>query len=371
MKTSVMLSLAIATFAVASPAKRAKCGGGHHGSVYPHSSVSSAGYSASSGASYHAAVGTVCTTTATVSTSVTSTSTITSTPAAVTTTSFSTETDTTTETVEGNVATFTSTSTVFTTTTEEATSSVTATETDTVTVTSDTPTSTVAASPGFVPIQSVYGDNGRAQKRGLQARATKFDQHNLPTCTSTATESTTVTATSTATSNVEAPTPTSTQTFFTTVTSTSTVATDAETTTTTTVTEPVATTTTVTSTVATTTATSTSTEYVGPTPTAYAACSADNILSEYMGRGINSFNPDNGFEQIPALFASAADCCIACVNDSNCEGSAYVDGSCYVLTGGATCDPAASYGAFEATAESAFAELSNSNCGQWRLDSSN
>jgi len=367
MKTSVMLSLAMATFAVASPAKRSKCGGGQHGGAYPHSS---AGYSASSIASYSAAVGTACTTTTTVSTSVTETSTITSTPDAVSTTSYSTETETTTETVEGNVGTFTSTSTVYTTTTEEATSSVTATETETITITEDTPTSTIAPSPGFTPIQSVYGDSVEQQKRGVKARGAKYDQYNLPSCTSTATESTTVTATSTSTTNVEAPTPTSTVTFFTTVTSTSTVATDAETTTTTTVTEPVATTTTVTTTVATETATATETEYVGPTPTAYGACGADNILSSYMGRGIDTFSPDNGFEPLPALFASAADCCVACVNDDSCEGSAYVDGSCYFLTGGATCDPSASYGAFDATSEGVFAELSNSNCGQWRFESS-
>ncbi|KAJ1324800.1 hypothetical protein MN608_09504 [Microdochium nivale] len=381
MKSTVVLSLALASVAVASPTKKGNCGGPHSNApsyvAYPVDSSTSS--SALPHATYSAAstYGTVCTTTSTAVESTTETAVETTTPAAVTTITTETETQTTTTTEDLIASTLTSTSTVFETNTQ--TDSVTETSTSTVltTVTATPETTTVQPSPGFVPIQSKYPQQ-QANKRSPPAEVANarrgLDSDPVPSCTSTATELTTVTNTATATSTVEAPTPTSTGTETTTFTSTSTVlVTPASSTSTVLQTDQVTTTTTVTTT-ETATTTSTTTDFAGPTPTYYAACGPDNILSRYNGGNVDNtrFNSDS-IQRYPGV-GNGYDCCAACFADSNCYLSFYYQGvGCQKLTkrNGFTCDAATVQDSFRANSGTGISlEVYNSNCGQYSFRAS-
>ncbi|KAJ1324005.1 hypothetical protein MN608_10064 [Microdochium nivale] len=387
MKSQVLLALAFASTALASPAKRAKCGGGHDGnlssySAYATSTTSGTSYSTlsdttSSATSSLPAVGTICTSTSTATEVVTETESSTSTPAPVTTVTTETETTTETTTLSQETSIFSSTSTVFTTDIKTDTATVESTSVVTVTETSPAPTSTVERKAAFTPIQSVYGPNGISARSEPTANARLAREAGalvmlaLPDCTETTTQETTVTQTSTSTVNIEAPTPTSTNTATTTVTSTSSVLlVPASSTTTILQTDVVTSTSTVTST-QTVTSTTVSVEFTGPTPIYYAVCGGtDNTLSSYRGQPLANVGISYSLQLVRGV-AEGYDCCALCEADPNCGLSLFSErvGGCHkVLPGSASCDATASRGQFLVNGSEGFkVTVYNSNCGQWSM----
>lgn len=271
-----------------------------------------------------------------------------------------------TETTTLDKSTSVTTTTEFETNTETDTVTETSTVVTTTTIAGPTETTTVATPAGFTPIKSVYGDNGQPSKRSpeqtaaaLYRRAT-FPEDVVP-CTLTATDSTTVTSTSTSTSTIEAAAPTSTATETSTITTVSTVLQEPATSTETT-TELVQTTTTVTTT-ATTASTSTTMEAAGPTATYYAACADDNILTSYMGSGVQWTQVDGAVNQVGTK--SPYDCCVECQKSSTCGLSFTWYGRCYLAEVG-VCNPRGDAAYFH-TVQVQADGLSNGRCGRWFL----
>jgi hypothetical protein len=75
----------------------------------------------------------------------------------------------------------------------------------------------------------------------------------------------------------------------------------------------------------------------GATPTSYAACSPNNIISTYQGQPINADNFGCGFNNsFPS--DSAYGCCVSCQTEGGCAGTIYVDGTCLLADDCGTCD---------------------------------
>ncbi|KAI9711669.1 MAG: hypothetical protein M1812_007102 [Candelaria pacifica] len=326
------------------------------------------------------------------STKQTNTPTITKTPVPTTVSVSSTATVVSTTTLQQVTDTFSTTSSVFVTSTETQTVTQTATTTTDVTVTADPSTTTIQPSPGFTPAASVVpaGQAGTAKKRDvLPGRRGKIEgraatqrlliQNHKPTFIpalypTTVTCGVLVRTTSTRTTLFTAapttktlPPSTVTSTIPVTITSTSTVAQTNAQTTLSFSTTIIQTTTTYTTTTTTQTATNTVT-VTPPGPTVYAACASNNLLKSVNGQGIQFVQGqtvDGTFGSTDA--SSAYDCCVACLNDSNCAISAYSSPStCYTLgLGSSTCSPntnAASFGTGGDPADGFV--VSDSNCGQ-------
>lgn len=121
------------------------------------------------------------------------------------------------------------------------------------------------------------------------------------------------------------------------------------------------------------TATSTSTETI--TPTSYAACQANNILTKYQGQAIvNVFNRGRGSATVYdySQADTPEECCVQCIRKDGCTGTIFRAGDAYCLlmyADGRTCASQSSNIAQFVTGSStdtAFI-LSNGACGyqQW------
>ncbi|KAH7018448.1 uncharacterized protein B0I36DRAFT_368469 [Microdochium trichocladiopsis] len=133
---------------------------------------------------------------------------------------------------------------------------------------------------------------------------------------------------------------------------------------------PAMTTATVTRFTSTVTSTITSTVYA-PTPTVYAACAADNYLSEYQNSPIGTVQTPASVQTFPGV-ESAEDCCTACMKEPTC-GISYFDdtnASCFGSTQGELdrCDASQEIAYFNVQETDAFYTISNGRCGQWYFD---
>lgn len=321
-----------------------------------------------------------CTSTRSATKTVTSTRKVTRYPSPTTTTIYFVKTSTETKTLPPQTSVFSTTSTFFATTT--ATESITQTDTVTESFTTDVapPTSTVAAPAGMTPIRSVYPNSAKRapednvlkvrqlENRGyvayhpsdLKCTTTRYKtvtqktKTHYKTTTSTAKRQTiTKKRTSIITSTESVlPSPVSqTETFSTTSTITETSTSTA---------------------LETTTTSTTTTQTVGPTPTFYAACGPDNILSQYNGNTVDTLllaDPLGSATLLPNT-NSAYDCCVACLQTSGCAGSGYTPGICFGLTADVQCNGGLSSGTFVARGSSGGGfQVSNSGCGQWKVGS--
>ena len=116
--------------------------------------------------------------------------------------------------------------------------------------------------------------------------------------------------------------------------------------------------------VTTTTITSTVADVAGATPTSYAACAANNIVSSYNGSPIDQGNFFEGY--VAALSSdSPYDCCVACQTYGGCGGTLFYAGTCYLSNDAGTCDGSVVDAYFYA-ASGGFTGISVSNgpCGQ-------
>lgn len=286
------------------------------------------------------------------------------------------ETSTSTSTLAQDTSIFSTTTVLYTTST--VTSSVTDSETLTITTTTtEAPTTTTIGAPaGFTPVKSVFPGGSAPVKRHNEDRKQKQPSepevhvHDIKKCTSSKfstvykTESRTRTSTvwrkgSTVTSTATSTVTTVTSVLPTPASSTVTV----ESTSTLSSVSIVATTTTL-------TVTNTATELAGPTPTFYAACSDDNILTNIDGQYVSALyygNGATGGSMNLGTFTSAYQCCVACLNNVNCKGAGYIAGSiCIGATSQSTCDGSVQGPRFGATGQTNVGwAVSNSPCGQW------
>ncbi|KAI9719705.1 MAG: hypothetical protein M1828_006138 [Chrysothrix sp. TS-e1954] len=165
------------------------------------------------------------------------------------------------------------------------------------------------------------------------------------------------------------PAKTTTKTVLATTTSTKTVPNADASTTVTSTTSTVVTSTATTVTTTTQTATVTSTD-VEASPTIYANCQPNNIISQFNGVNINGVSFPNGILSNTFPVNDAPSCCINCVNAPNCGGFAWAEGNCILFNdgnGGTTCDPTAV--AFQFSTgflgrQQPPSNVGNANCGQ-------
>lgn len=122
-------------------------------------------------------------------------------------------------------------------------------------------------------------------------------------------------------------------------------------------------------TITTQTVTATLTQFIGATPTAYAACAPNNIITTYNGASIDQGDFRYG---VLSSFtaASAYDCCVACQTAAGgCGGSLYLDGSCNLSTDTGVCDGSLVAAYFMAgTGDFPGISLSNGPCGQQKYE---
>ncbi|EME49690.1 hypothetical protein DOTSEDRAFT_76918 [Dothistroma septosporum NZE10] len=332
------------------------------------------------------------------------TPTITVTPKSVTCTRHFTTTVSTTKTLPQTTNTFSKTELFTETSTVLTTFITTSTSTSFETTTSTLDTTTVAAS-GVIPISSALAANGHtvSKKRrrsssdrvqdarpvAIQERAVAqriicgsdgtitFDPPQYSgtvTCFKAVQIVTTKVLTSTAkkTRTMTAPQRKTTKTLYTTRTKTLTeTPVAASTTVTFSHTDTITTTSTASSTVV-VPYTTTSTIYA-PQPTAYTACSKDNIASFVDGKRIYNIavtDPNHGFS-FGSNTADAYSCCAQCVQSGTCGGSTWhpASGTCYFFpVVGATCSPTSQSGTFlTQNGTNLGFEVSNSPCGEVAL----
>lgn len=274
----------------------------------------------------------------------TSTPSVTTTPAPSTVTVSITDTTFVTTTLPADIYTFTTTSTEVQTeiNTENTITTTTTTTTSTVFTTS---TTTIAASAGFIPVESsIPGSLKRSAnipKPALRERQTKpkyifTSQKGKLVCSPAiypqsvkcigivaiiTTKILTRTATSTATTTAATPVFTSTASFSTTITVT--ITPDQATTTITVIESSTVTTTT---TIAGTTITQTQSQTVtqaAPQATYYAACANNNIITTIYGQGIISGGSSEGLTTAQGFGNTAYDCCVTCLNTPGCGSSLF------------------------------------------------
>ncbi|KAJ4244016.1 hypothetical protein NW762_014629 [Fusarium torreyae] len=322
------------------------------------------------------------------------------TPATSTTTITDTSTSTTIVTLPESTDTFTITS-LFTTTSTQSQSVTSISTVVTTTTEVTTSTSTVATPAGFTPVALEDGYAAR-RKRGLSKRCRRKKTKSPETPKTPETNNSALNNTikrvgnrlaffpimypqavtcrdtievvvtssiirpscrTTPTTTITLPTITSTVRASTTTVVTSTASPpDASTTITTSSTVTVMTTTTSTLT-SITTSTSTSTS-IAPAQTTYAACSANNL--------VNSANGGHAIEQlflsgplVQANVGTAYDCCVSCMQTTNCVGSGFAGGQCNMVVG-TTCDATSQDQGGFGTADNTdlFLTISNGPCGQ-------
>ncbi|KAI5866723.1 hypothetical protein GGS23DRAFT_284559 [Durotheca rogersii] len=323
----------------------------------------------------------------TITDSVTATTTeiTTTTPTELTTTTvFTTETATVTESQATD--TYTTTSTEYSTSTEFHTITGTITVIRTVVSSVQPPTRTVSAPAGFTPIKSALpGIVARSVGRLVIGRSPRSRIPDCPVATPTIgeietyashvackttsfTTLTTTVATSTTTETITDSTSTSTETSTSTIITTTTeVPIPAETTSTVYTTEVITTETTV-PTTRTVTITTTSTATVGPTPTAYRQCQADNLASKINGKAINFFIQSH--QLVGYGFVSEdVDCCDVCRKTANCGGFKLLANGYCQLAKTTTCNgalKAATIGSWPQPLED-IKFVGNGACGQVRI----
>ncbi|APA11060.1 predicted protein [Sclerotinia sclerotiorum 1980 UF-70] len=115
------------------------------------------------------------------------------------------------------------------------------------------------------------------------------------------------------------------------------------------------------------TSTQTVSEISGATPTVYAACAPNNVISSFNGQSISQNRFLNNVLAATTA-ASAYDCCVACQkNASGCAGSLYLPGgACYLSSSDGKCDGSVVANYFytsAGTSANAFS-VSNGPCGQ-------
>lgn len=292
------------------------------------------------------------------------------------------QTQTVTTTLATQTSVFSTTSTLFTTATQTQTQTETGTVTETVTTDVTPSTVTIAADARITPVRSVYPESAKRSveaedaqditpiKRGLAKNNANSCKPSDLKCTTTVVRTKTATSTRYVTSTVKLPGLTITKKRTSTITTTTSVLPVPASTTTT-----LSTTATITGTITstaqvTTTTTTTSTNVAGPTPIFYAACGADNLVSEVNGQIVDTLifaDPAGSATVLQA--GSPYDCCVACLMTDNCAGSGFTPGICFGLTPDNGCAGDKSSGTFQVgpgSSGSGFT-ISNSKCGQWKL----
>ncbi|OAG12455.1 uncharacterized protein CC84DRAFT_123378 [Paraphaeosphaeria sporulosa] len=239
-------------------------------------------------------------------------------------------------------------------------------------------TSTIPAPAGFTPVKSVF-PGGSTPKRSLEQRKQSDNRkpnvqanwREIKKCTATKYRTVYETKRKTRTSTVWRPVSTVVRKSTSTVTTvTSVLPTPASSTITILTTSTIPSTST-SATTTTVTSTSTTTELSGPTPTFYAACADDNILSNVNGQYVDTlyYGPPGGSAML-GQFRTAYECCVACLNTPNCRGAGWISSSVCIGstsgTGAATCDGSVIGASFGATSTNNVGwTVSNSGCGQW------
>ncbi|KAJ1323614.1 hypothetical protein MN608_10858 [Microdochium nivale] len=355
---------------------------------------SSSSHSSSSSSGDGVPAGTICTALTTVTDTDTVVISTTITPALVTTST--TEFETTTITIiTSETLTFSTTSTDFTTQTTTTISTSTATHVSTSTTTVTSAIVTAPAPEGLVPINSQYPPaSPTTAMRRLPAQQDTASLTHVPqlfvlplpetdtfytvitytepppctsTLTSTITTSTAVTETIETTLPAETVIATTTSTITTDTTSLDTPASTTLSFSTTSIITELLTEVSLTTTTTTTTTTKT---VPNPTPTYYAGCGPDYILSDGPGRSINKLDWGDPRYSTLAEPRSAYECCVACLlRPATCAGAAWYSRRCRATNVfGGTCAPDVPAGIFGfwSGAKTGYA-VSNGMCGRWRL----
>ena len=315
-----------------------------------------------------------CTFTKTSTRTVWATKKITLQPKPATTTEVTIQTSTSTSTLAQDTSVFSTTSILYTTSTFTSTSTDTDTRTATATVTVAPGTSTIPAPAGFTPIKSVFPGANTPSKRSPEQRKQKqpagpeVHVHDIKKCTSTKYNTVYSTKYRTSTSTAWRPRSTVTRKSTSTMTTVTSVLPTPASSTITVLSTSTISSTSIKGTVTTVTFTSTTTELTGPTPTFYAACADDNILTQVNGQYVSAlyYAPPMGSENL-GTFATAYECCVACAKKEGCMGAGWIASSiCIGAKMEGTCDGSAiggQFGAFAGT-NPGWA-VSNGACGQW------